>query len=288
MTQCQPAVLSWATLPVSAGEALPEAQWPKDHLHLESRPYLPPWSCTQLPRHRCCCWQQRTPLPHTLSHGCKREDRDTMWTPQVLNWARSPPPCLRLSSQLSGKTVFRGTLFHGSRVLYWDTHMSSFLPEAGDNQLLLCSTSDACSAVNMDTILHWLVTLFKPFLFNCQTGSCDHLLVSRNSLLTGQCKHKININSFISVICQRGTQYLNPTEQSDCLLLFEHMQGAHPCPQKNGCRKGWVQYQAGVAEGNHNGPCTSQQQSCGLAGQAKAGRTKGHVCPSRVPNSQGS
>lgn len=81
MAQCQPAVLSWAMLPVSAGKVLPEAQWRKDHLHFELLPYLPPWSCMQLPRRRCCCWQQQTPLPHTLSHGCKREDRDTTWTP---------------------------------------------------------------------------------------------------------------------------------------------------------------------------------------------------------------
>jgi len=81
MAQCQYAVLSWAMLPVSAEEVLLEAQKGKDHLHLELLLYLPPWSCTQLPLRRCCCWQQQTPLPHTLSRDCKREDRDTMWTP---------------------------------------------------------------------------------------------------------------------------------------------------------------------------------------------------------------
>lgn len=35
MAQRQPAVLSWAMLPLSAGVVLPEAQWHKDHLHLK-------------------------------------------------------------------------------------------------------------------------------------------------------------------------------------------------------------------------------------------------------------
>lgn len=67
---------------------------------------------------------------------------------------------------------------------------------------------------------------------------------------------------------------LNIMEQSlVAFLLFEHVQGAYPCPQKKCYRKRWVQYQAEVAEGSYSGHRTPQQESCTMAGQAQSCET---------------
>lgn len=159
MAPCQPVVLSWATLPVSA-EVLPEAQCCKDLMHLEWLPYLPPWSCTRLPRRRCCCWQLQTPLLHTSSHGCKREDRDTMWTlPNACSGLRWITTILVLHHNrlpaLPRKPVPRETVGCSTRICGW----------AGDNQLPLCGMSDACSEGNMHTYASFSPIVIQTFSF---------------------------------------------------------------------------------------------------------------------------
>lgn len=136
----------------------------KNYLHLELLPYLPPWSYTQLPRRRCCCWQQQTPLPHTLSHGCKREDRDTTWTPANVCAELSWITLILVLPHSQLLVLQRKTIpWQNCWVLYLNTWISSFLPEAGDHGLPLCSISHTCSEVNTHTYTSFSCKVIQTF-----------------------------------------------------------------------------------------------------------------------------
>lgn len=125
-------------------------------------PYLPLWSCRQLPRRRCCCWQQQTPPLHTLSRGCEKEGRETRWTPDKCRcWAElhhcelvlpQPAPCAVEENHPMGNWAL-------------GTGMSSFLPEGGDIQFPLCRMRDACSEVNMDPYTAFNCKVIQAFAF---------------------------------------------------------------------------------------------------------------------------
>lgn len=135
-----------------------------DHLHLGLLPYLPLWSCTQLPRRRCCCLQQQIPLLHTLSRGCEKEGRETRWTQAnahaELTWITVSLFCLSQLPVLQRKSIPWQTV--ECWILGW---VHSFLkqaisssPTAGWVMLALRLT---CTL-----ILHLILKLFRFFCFS--------------------------------------------------------------------------------------------------------------------------
>lgn len=138
--------------------------------------------------------------------------------------------------------------------------MSSFHPEAANNQFPLCSMNDACSEVITETCASFSCEVIQPIstLAVKQLLPGDQLLDSRT--IPGNNSVKLRSAPIPAFFVTRpcDTYYF---ELHEYILLLKHISDAYHCPQRM-LRNEVVQYQAGVAEENKD-QHVPWQQNCG-------------------------